>query len=51
MLTEAARELGVEDQIVVRELAELLLASVMTRAEAIGAERIKLGFDRERCHA
>jgi len=51
MLTEAVRELGVEDQIVVRELAELLLASVMTRAEAIGAERIKLGFDRERCHA
>jgi Fe-S oxidoreductase len=50
MLSEAVRALGIEDQIAVRDVAELLLASVMTKAETIGAEDIKSGFDRERCY-
>jgi Fe-S oxidoreductase len=50
MLTEAVRALGVDGQITVRDVAELLLASVMTTAETIGAERIKSGFDQERCY-
>jgi Fe-S oxidoreductase len=50
MLSEAARALGIEDQITVRDLAELLLAAVLTKTETIGAERIQSGFDRERCY-
>ncbi len=50
MLSEAVREIGVEDQIVVRDLAELLLQSVMMRDEANMTERVDLGVDQEVYH-
>ena len=50
MLSEAVRELGVEDQIVVRDLAELLLQSVMMKDEANMTERVDLGVDQEVYH-
>ena len=50
MLVEAVRELKVEGQIEVRDLAELLLASMMTKEETISSERNKSGFDQERCY-
>jgi Fe-S oxidoreductase len=50
MLSEAVRELGVQDQIAVQDLAELLLQSVMMGAEAKMTERVGLGIDREVCH-
>jgi Fe-S oxidoreductase len=50
MLSEAVRELGVEDQIAVRDLAELLLQSVMMRGEANRTERVDLGVDQEVYH-
>jgi hypothetical protein len=46
MLSEAVRQLGVQDQIVVRDLAELLLQSVMVTDEAPMTE----GVDQEVCH-
>ena len=46
MLSEAVRQLGVQDQIVVRDLAELLLQSVMIKDEALMTE----GVDQEVCH-
>jgi Fe-S oxidoreductase len=50
MLSEAVKELGVQDQIAVRDLAELLLQSVMMRDEANMTERVDLGVDQEVCH-
>jgi Fe-S oxidoreductase len=50
MLSEAVRELGVEDQIAVQDLAELLLQSAMMRDEANMTERVDLGVDQEVCH-
>ena len=50
MLSDAARELGVEDQIAVQDLAELLLQSMMMRDETSMAERVDLGLDQEGCH-
>jgi Fe-S oxidoreductase len=46
MLSEAVRQLGVEDRIVVRDLAELLLESVTLKDEATMTE----GVDQEVCH-
>jgi Fe-S oxidoreductase len=46
MLGEAVRQLGVQDQIVVRDLAELLLQSVTIKDEALMTE----GVDQEVCH-
>jgi Fe-S oxidoreductase len=46
MLSEAIRQLGVQDQLVVRDLAELLLQSVMIKDEALMTE----GVDQEVCH-
>jgi Fe-S oxidoreductase len=50
MLNDAVRVLGVGDRIVVRDLAELLLQSVMMKDEAKMTERDDLGVDREVCH-
>ena len=50
MLSEAVRELGVQDQIAVQDLAELLLQSAMMRDEANMTERVDLGVDQEVCH-
>jgi Fe-S oxidoreductase len=50
MLNDGVRKLGVENQIVVRDLAELLLQSVVMRDEASMAERVDLGFDQEVRH-
>ena len=50
MLNDGVRELGVGNQIVVRDLAELLLQSVVMRDEAAMTKRVALGFDREVCH-
>ena len=50
MLNDAVRELGVENQIVVRDLAELLLQSVVMRDEASMTEYVDLGFYKEVCH-
>ena len=50
MLSEAVRELGVENQIAVRDLAELLLQSVMIRDEANMTERVDLSVDQEVYH-
>jgi Fe-S oxidoreductase len=50
MLNEAMRELRVENKIVVRDLAELLLQSLPGRDEAMIPERVEPGFDQEVCH-
>ena len=50
MLNEAVRELGVGNQIVVRDLAELLLQSVVMRDEADTAAYISRGVEQEVCH-
>jgi Fe-S oxidoreductase len=50
MLNEAVRELGVGSQIVVRDLADLLLQSVAIRDEADTAAYIRRGVDQEVCH-
>jgi len=50
MLNEAIRALGVEDRIAVRDLAELLLQSVMIGDETKMTERVDGGIDREVCH-
>jgi Fe-S oxidoreductase len=50
MLNDAVRALGVGDRIVVRDLAELLLQSVMMKDEVMMTERVDLGVDREVCH-
>jgi Fe-S oxidoreductase len=46
MLSEAVRQLGMEDRIAVRDLAELLLESVTLKHEATKTE----GVDQEVCH-
>jgi Fe-S oxidoreductase len=46
MLSEAVKQLHVQNQIVVRDLAELLLASVIMKEEAMMTE----GVDQEVCH-
>jgi Fe-S oxidoreductase len=46
MLSEAVRQLRVQNQIVVRDLAELLLASVIMKEEEMMTE----GVDQEVCH-
>ena len=50
MLNDAVRTLGVGDRIVVRDLAELLLQSVMMKDEAKMTERVDKTVDREVCH-
>jgi Fe-S oxidoreductase len=50
MLNDAVRALGVGDRIAVRDLAELLLQSVMIKDEAKLTEGVDLGIDREVCH-
>jgi Fe-S oxidoreductase len=50
MLNDGVRELGVNNQIVVHHLAELLLQSVVARDERIIKERVDLGFDQEVRH-
>ena len=45
MLNEAVTELGVEDQIVVQDLAELLLQSVETSEAADTAELVSVNLD------
>ena len=45
MLNEALTELHVEDQIVVQDLAELLLQSVEATAVAATAELVSVGLD------
>jgi hypothetical protein len=50
MLNDGVRKLGVENQIVVRDLAELLLQSVVMRDETGMKERVDLGFDQEVRH-
>lgn len=50
MLNDAIRELGVGKQIIVCDLAELLLQSVVTKNEANMIGHIDLGFTREVCH-
>ncbi len=50
MLNDAVRALGVEDRIVVRDLAELLLQSVMMKDEVKMTQRVDLSIDQEVCH-
>jgi Fe-S oxidoreductase len=50
MLNEAVRELGAGNQIVVRDLAELLLQSVVTGDEADRTAYISRGVVQEVCH-
>jgi Fe-S oxidoreductase len=50
MLNEAVMELGVEDRIAVRDLAELLWQAVSMRDAAIMTERVGLGIEREVFH-
>jgi len=50
MLNDGVRKLGVENQIVVRDLAELLLQSVVMKDETGMKERVDLGFDQEVRH-
>jgi len=50
MLNAAVDELGVEDQIVVRDLAELLLQSVSGGDEINTAEHAELGLEQEVCN-
>jgi len=50
MLNDGVRELGVKNQIVVCDLAELLLQSVVVRDERIIKERVDFGFDQEVRH-
>ncbi|MEA3231640.1 MAG: heterodisulfide reductase-related iron-sulfur binding cluster [Thermodesulfobacteriota bacterium] len=50
MLTDAVRELGVGNRIVVRDVAELLLQSVVTTEETDTADRVGLKIDQEACH-
>jgi Fe-S oxidoreductase len=47
MLNEAVRELGVAHQIVVQDLAELLLQSIVMKDEANMTKRVDLGFEQE----
>jgi Fe-S oxidoreductase len=50
MLNDAIRELGVANRIVVRDLADVLLQSVMIRDPMNLTKGIDLGFAREICH-
>ena len=50
MLNDGVRKLGVENQIVVQDLAELLLQSVVIRDETGTAEYISVGVDQEVRH-
>jgi len=50
MLNDAVKELGVENQIAVQDLAELLWQSVALKADANIAEHVYSGFDQEVCH-
>jgi hypothetical protein len=50
MLNDGVRKLGVENQIVVRDLAELLMQSVVMRDEVSIAERVDVGIDQEVRH-
>jgi len=50
MLNEAIEVLGVADRIVVRDLADLLLQSVIMEDEVKMKERVDLGIDREVCN-
>lgn len=50
MLDGAVRKLGVGDRIVVRDVAELLVQSVVMTDEATMREGLDSGFDQEGCH-
>jgi len=50
MLNDAVMELGVEHQLVVRDLAELLLKSLAMTAEADMSNDIGVEIDQEVCH-
>ncbi|MCP4664884.1 MAG: (Fe-S)-binding protein, partial [Deltaproteobacteria bacterium] len=51
MLNDAVSELGVQDKIAVRDLAELLLESVVMGDEAHMTKRVDLVSHQEVCHA
>jgi Fe-S oxidoreductase len=50
MLNDGVRQLGVENQIVVKDIAELLLQSVLMRDETSMKERVDLVIDQEVRH-
>jgi len=50
ILNDVVRKLGVESQIVVRDLAELLWESVVVGDEAMMPEHVEPGFDQEVLH-
>ena len=50
MLNNGVKELGVENQIVVKDIAELLLQSVAVKDEISIKERVDLGIDQEVRH-
>jgi hypothetical protein len=50
MLNDAVRELGVENQIAVRDLAELLLESVRVSDQEYKPESFIASVDQEECH-
>jgi quinone-modifying oxidoreductase subunit QmoC len=50
MLNDAVRQLGIEDQIGVRDLAELLWQSVVMEDEVQMTQRLDLGFAQEVCN-
>ncbi len=50
MLNDAVRSLRVADRIAVRDIAELLMQSVMMKDKAKMMEHVDLGVDREVCH-
>jgi len=50
MLNDGVKELGAENQIVVKDIAELLLQSVLMSDETSIKERLDLGFDQEVRH-
>jgi len=50
MLNKGVKELGVENQVVVKDIAELLLQSVVVKDEISIKERVDLGIDQEVRH-
>jgi Fe-S oxidoreductase len=50
MLNDAVRELGVQNKIAVRDLAELLVQSMAVGYEATMTQHVDLSVDQEVCH-
>jgi len=50
MLNDAVRELGVQNKIAVRDLAELLVQSMAVEYEATMTQHVDLSVDQEVCH-